>query len=84
MRPYGGKPPQSSSACPHSPTPFRTPSRRITDLQTGQEGINASVQRTSRYFRRNAARAQRKVSEGHTRGKIVLIVDEDLAAQLEV
>jgi NADPH:quinone reductase-like Zn-dependent oxidoreductase len=43
-----------------------------------------SVHVSSRYFWRNAARAQRKVSEGHTRGKIVLIVDEDLAAQLEV
>ena len=29
-------------------------------------------------------RSKCKVSEGHTRGKIVLIVDEDLAAQLEV
>jgi NADPH:quinone reductase-like Zn-dependent oxidoreductase len=43
-----------------------------------------SVHVSSRYFWRNAARAQREVSEGHTRGKIVLIVDEDLAAQLEV
>jgi NADPH:quinone reductase-like Zn-dependent oxidoreductase len=43
-----------------------------------------SVQVPRRYFWRNAAGAQRKVSEGHTRGKIVLIVDEDLAAPLEV
>jgi NADPH:quinone reductase-like Zn-dependent oxidoreductase len=43
-----------------------------------------SVHVSGRYFWRDAARAQRKVSEGHTRGKIVLIADEDLAAQLEV
>src|ERR1700759_3579080 len=55
MRPYGGKPPQSSSACPDSPTPFRSLSRRITDRQTGQEGINASVQRTSGYPQVNLA-----------------------------
>jgi NADPH:quinone reductase-like Zn-dependent oxidoreductase len=43
-----------------------------------------SVHVSSRYFWQDAARAQRKVSEGHTRGKIVLIVDEDLAGALEV
>jgi Transposase DDE domain group 1 len=54
MRPYGGRPPRSSSACPHSPAPFRTPSRRIADRQTGQQGINASVQRTSKAWQVNA------------------------------
>ena len=43
-----------------------------------------SVHLSGRYFWQDAARAQRRVSEGHTRGKIVLVVDEDLAAQLEV
>lgn len=38
----------------------------------------------ARYFLGDAAQAQRKVAQGHTRGKIVLIVDEDLAAELEV
>jgi NADPH:quinone reductase-like Zn-dependent oxidoreductase len=36
------------------------------------------------YYFADAAKAHREVGRGHTRGKIVLIVDEDLAADLEV
>ncbi|HUA40318.1 MAG TPA: NADP-dependent oxidoreductase [Streptosporangiaceae bacterium] len=43
-----------------------------------------SVEVEARYFLTDAAQAHRKVAQGHTRGKIVLIVDEDLAAELEV
>ena len=43
-----------------------------------------SVTVQARYFWHNAAEAHREVEEGHTRGKLVLIVDEDLAASLEV
>jgi hypothetical protein len=39
---------------------------------------------SARYYWQDAANAQRKVAEGHTRGKIVLVVDDDLAAELEV
>jgi NADPH:quinone reductase-like Zn-dependent oxidoreductase len=38
----------------------------------------------ARYYYEDAAEAHRRVEQGHTRGKIVLIVDEDLAAELEV
>jgi len=38
----------------------------------------------ARYFLQDAAKAHREVERGHTRGKIVLIVDEDLAADLGV
>jgi NADPH:quinone reductase len=38
----------------------------------------------SRYFWQDAAQAHEEVERGHTRGKIVLVVDEDLAAGLEV
>jgi len=38
----------------------------------------------ARYFWLNAAEAHREVEKGHTRGKLALIVDEDLAAELEV
>jgi NADPH:quinone reductase-like Zn-dependent oxidoreductase len=38
----------------------------------------------ARYFWRDAAQAHRVAEEGHTRGKLVLIVDEDLAAAVEV
>ena len=38
----------------------------------------------TRYFWLNAAEAHREVEKGHTRGKLALIVDEDLAASLEV
>lgn len=43
-----------------------------------------TVQVQARYFLADAAEAQRVVESGHTRGKVVLIVDEDLAAKLEV
>jgi NADPH:quinone reductase len=43
-----------------------------------------SVQVEARYFLADAADAQGTVAQGHTRGKVVLIVDEDLAAELEV
>ena len=32
----------------------------------------------------NAAAAHREIEKGHTRGKLVLIVDEDLAATMEL
>jgi len=38
----------------------------------------------ARDFWRNATEAHREVEKGHTRGKLALIVDEDLAAELEV
>jgi NADPH:quinone reductase-like Zn-dependent oxidoreductase len=38
----------------------------------------------ARYFWQDAAEAHRAVERGHTRGKLVLVVDEDLAAALEV
>ena len=43
-----------------------------------------SVHVSARYYWQDAANAQRKVAEGHTQGKIVLVVDDDLAATLEV
>jgi NADPH:quinone reductase len=43
-----------------------------------------SVHIEARYFITDAADALRRAAQGHTRGKMVLIVDEDLAAELEV
>lgn len=43
-----------------------------------------SVHVAARYFLADAVEAQRYVEQGHTRGKVVLIVNEDLAAELEV
>jgi NADPH:quinone reductase-like Zn-dependent oxidoreductase len=43
-----------------------------------------SVEVSRRYFWQDAAEAHREAEQGHTRGKLVLIVDEDLAAALEV
>jgi hypothetical protein len=37
-----------------------------------------------RYSWRDAAEAHREVAKGHTRGKISMVVDDDLAAALEV
>ncbi len=44
--------------------------------------LTVSVQ--ARYYLDDAAEAHRKIEEGHTQGKVVLIVDTDLAASLEV
>ncbi len=49
-------------------------------LDDGSLGVHVEA----RYFLGDAVEAHRKVEQGHTRGKIVLIVDEDLAAELEV
>jgi NADPH:quinone reductase-like Zn-dependent oxidoreductase len=43
-----------------------------------------SVEVSRWYFWQDAAEAHREVEQGHTRGKLVLIVDEDLAAELGV
>jgi NADPH:quinone reductase-like Zn-dependent oxidoreductase len=43
-----------------------------------------SVHIAHRYYWQDAAAAHREIEKGHTRGKLVLIVDDDLAAQMEV
>lgn len=43
-----------------------------------------SVTIARRYYWQDAAAAHREVEQGHTRGKLVLIVDDDLAAELGV
>jgi NADPH:quinone reductase-like Zn-dependent oxidoreductase len=43
-----------------------------------------AVNLEARYYYQDAAEAHRRVEDGHTRGKLVLIVDDDLAADLEV
>ncbi len=43
-----------------------------------------SVTVQARYFFRDAAKAQTIVEGGHTTGKVVLVVDEDLAATMEL
>jgi NADPH:quinone reductase-like Zn-dependent oxidoreductase len=48
----------------------------------GDGSLSVTVQ--ARYYWDDAAQAHQVVELGHTRGKLVLIVDEDLAAALEV
>jgi len=43
-----------------------------------------TVEIARRYYWEDAAAAHREVETGHTRGKLVLIVDDDLAAAIEV
>jgi NADPH:quinone reductase len=42
------------------------------------------VEVQARYSWHDAAEAHRAVEQGHTRGKIVLVVDDDLASELEI
>ena len=42
---------------------------------------SVSVHVSGRFYWKDAAAAHRKIEEGHTRGKIALIVDEDLARE---
>jgi NADPH:quinone reductase len=48
----------------------------------GDGSFSVTVQ--ARYFWHDAPQAHEEVERGHTRGKLVLVVDEDLAAALEV
>jgi NADPH:quinone reductase-like Zn-dependent oxidoreductase len=41
-----------------------------------------SVEIARRYYWKNAAEAHREIETGHVRGKLLLVVDDDLAAQL--
>lgn len=43
-----------------------------------------TVTTAARYYWHDAARAHREIERGHTRGKLVLVVDDDLAAELEI
>lgn len=47
------------------------------------EGL-ISIQVSSRYYYEDAAKAQCRMGQGHIRGKLVLIVDDDLAREWEV
>jgi len=57
---------------------------RLIRLAPWFDDGSLTVTVAARYFWQNAAEAHREVEKGHTRGKIVLIVDTDLAASLEV
>jgi NADPH:quinone reductase-like Zn-dependent oxidoreductase len=57
---------------------------RLIQMAPWFDDGTVSVDIQARYSWRDAAQAQRQVAEGHTRGKVVLIVDDDLASELEV
>ena len=57
---------------------------RLIRMAPWFDDASLSVTVQARYFLRDAAVAQEVAELGHTEGKLVLIVDEDLAAELEV
>ena len=67
-RPYNGKPQGS----------------RLIQMAPWLDDGLMSVHVEARYYYENAARAHQRVERGHTRGKLVLIVDDDLAREWEV
>ncbi len=58
-------------------------SRLIRMAPWFDDGLLA-VHVAARYYYEDAATAHRRVERGHTRGKLVLIVDDDLARKWEV
>jgi NADPH:quinone reductase-like Zn-dependent oxidoreductase len=57
---------------------------RLIRLAPWFDDGSVSVEVQARYSWRDAPQAHRTVAEGHTRGKVVLIVDDDLASELQV
>ena len=57
---------------------------RLIRMAPWFDGGLLSVQVAGRYYYEDAAKAHRQVEQGHTRGKLVLIVDDDLAREWEV
>ena len=57
---------------------------RLIRLAPRFDDGSLSVHVSARYYWQDAAAAHRLVEQGHTQGKVVLIVDDDLAAALEV
>ncbi len=57
---------------------------RLVRMAPWFEDGSLSVTIQQRYFWQDAAEAHRVIERGHTRGKLVLVVDEDLAAALGV
>ena len=57
---------------------------RLIRLAPWFDDGSLSVEVSGRYSWHDAAEAHRQVARGHTRGKIGLVVDDDLAATLEV
>jgi NADPH:quinone reductase-like Zn-dependent oxidoreductase len=55
---------------------------RLSRMAPWFDDGSLSVHIARRYYWQDAAAAHREVEQGHTRGKLVLIVDDDLAAQM--
>jgi NADPH:quinone reductase-like Zn-dependent oxidoreductase len=57
---------------------------RLIRMAPRFDDASLAVELQAMYYYQDAAEAHRTVEQGHTRGKVVLIVDDDLAAELEV
>jgi NADPH:quinone reductase len=57
---------------------------RLVKMAPWFDDGSLTVTLQARYFWHDAAKAHESIERGHTRGKLVLVVDEDLAATMEV
>ncbi len=87
----GGAAPGRTSPVPSSPDWSRVTAVTRPDSTTASRSTaTPAVPRPGwpalarRYYWQDAAAAHREIEKGHTRGKLVLIVDEDLAATMEL
>src|SRR5262249_15029862 len=57
---------------------------RLIRLAPWFDDGSLSVTVQARYYWQDAAEAHREIERGHTRGKLVLVVDDDLAASVGI
>ncbi len=80
--PVHGEYPDARAGHAGGPTTAQPSGSRLIRMAPWFDDGLLSVEVAARYYYEDAATAHRRVEEGHTRGKLVLVVDDDLAREL--
>ena len=81
---HSGRIPRHRTGCRWQPYNGQPSGSGLIRLAPWFDDGTLTVEIARRYWWQDAAAAHREVDAGHTRGKLVLIVDDDLAAAIEV